>query len=172
MTKKSPDIRLAERSEIPVLAAIQLEAASRFPDDVLPEPMRSSYTVSRELMEHAVEKGRLWIAHIGDNIPLGYAVWREVEGTAILEQVDVMPQYGKQGIGTFFVRHSMAQVLEAGHNCLYLTTFSSVPWNAPFYSNLGFTIVEDEKLPDVMKAIIEEERKAIKDRIPMRCILN
>lgn len=168
MEKNVPFLRLAASEEVALLADIQLKAAIRFPDDVLPEPMRSAYTVSGEIMTEALEKGRLWVACGKENALLGYAVWRDMDGAAVLEQVDVLPQHGRRGIGSLLVRHIMEQAAGAGHLDLYLTTFKNVPWNAPFYLKLGFTIAEDDRLPQPVLKIIRQEREAIKNRIAMQ----
>ena len=39
-----------------------------------------------------------------------------------------------------------------------LTTFTHVPWNAPFYARLGFTALDDAGLPQFLKDILEEEK--------------
>ena len=171
MEKTTAFLRQALPEEVPLLTAIELEAATRFPEDILPEPMRSGHTVPGEIMAEAVEKGRLWVAAGGDDIPLGYAVWRDIEGLALLAQVDVLPAHGQRGIGRFLVRRVMEQVCETGYRFLYLTTFKNIPWNAPFYAKLGFMIVPDDDLPGPMPEIIKQERTLIQNRVAMRCDL-
>ena len=52
---------------------------------------------------------------------------------------------------------------------IYLTTFTHVPWNAPFYARLGFTALDDAGLPQFLKDILEEEKFCgLTDRIGMR----
>jgi hypothetical protein len=38
-----------------------------------------------------------------------------------------------------------------------LTTFASVPWNAPYYSRCGFRILDDAELAPGLRAIRQRE---------------
>ena len=54
-------------------------------------------------------------------------------------------------------------------SALYLTTFTHVPWNAPFYARLGFTALDDADMPRFLKDILEEEKRyGLTNRIGMR----
>lgn len=74
--------------------------------------------------------------------PVGFAIATILGPVAYLEEVDVLPNHGRRGLG----RRLVATVAEwaRGRNFPHLTlsTFLSIPWNAPFYSTMGF-----EKLP-------------------------
>ncbi len=163
-----PLIRLALPQEIAFLPEIQLRAATRFPEAVLPEPMRSTYTVPRAILEDAVIGGRVWVAIVdGQSAPAGYCVLRDAIGFAVLEQVDVLPEYGKRGLGRLLVAEAIQKTVALGYRRLYLTTFSSVPWNAPFYAHLGFRIADDHELPPEMQDVVKTERAVVQNRVAM-----
>ena len=130
--------------------------------------MRSTYTVPVEYLEQAFERKTLWVAADATDAPIGYAVLRESDNVATLFQVDVLPDHGRQGIGRSLVMKAVERAKELGHDFLYLTTFKYVPWNAPFYERLGFTIVPDADLPPAQLASLNEERALIANRIAMR----
>lgn len=61
---------------------------------------------------------------------------------AHLEQLSVLPDYHRRGIGTALLRAAMEEARWAGHDRMSLTTYRDVPWNGPFYAGLGFVEVE------------------------------
>ena len=58
-----------------------------------------------------------------------------------LEELDVLPGHGRQGIGTRLVRALCDGARGRGIAAVTLCTFRDVPWNAPFYERLGFRIL-------------------------------
>ncbi|WP_167736545.1 GNAT family N-acetyltransferase [Nocardioides sp. 1609] len=60
---------------------------------------------------------------------------------AHLEQVSVLPSYGRRGIGARLVREAMEEARWAGFDVMSLCTYRDVPWNGPFYASLGFAEV-------------------------------
>ena len=62
-----------------------------------------------------------------------------------------------QGIGGVLLR---AIAIDAGNNgfqAITLTTFSDVPWNAPFYARHGFETIADLEAHPRLAADIEQE---------------
>lgn len=51
-------------------------------------------------------------------------------------------------------------------NCLSLTTFRDVPWNAPYYLRLGWRIVPDDGTSPGLLAIRARQRAAGHERWP------
>ena len=163
-------IRPALLEEISALGPLQLEAAKRFSENVLPEPMRSTYTLPLDYLKEALNRNGLWVAEGENGVLAGYAVLRETDGLAFLHQVDVLPAHGRQGLGRSLVEKMLARARELGYEALYLTTFRSVPWNAPFYAKLGFIIPASGELPEPVLSMLAAELAAVPDRVAM-CIL-
>ena len=168
-------VRRAEPGHIPLLNHIELSAATIFPPGSIPDSILSD-KLPLDVLLTARDKGMLWVAVDTGDIPVGYALLRIVDGFALLAQMDVHPDHGRKGIGTALACRAIRQVRELGLTELYLTTFSHVKWNAPFYEKLGFQILETGKHPDFIKKILHEERKhgldnrvAMRLRIRLRC---
>jgi N-acetylglutamate synthase-like GNAT family acetyltransferase len=57
----------------------------------------------------------------------------------------------------------LEQVIEGaqqmGYPAVTLTTFREVPWNAPFYTRLGFTMLDELTLPAGLAAKREQETR-------------
>ncbi|HEX4865736.1 MAG TPA: GNAT family N-acetyltransferase [Acidimicrobiales bacterium] len=88
--------------------------------------------------------------------PTGFACVDVVDGGAHLWQLSVHPSWGRRGIGRRLVEAVCDWASANGYPAVTLTTFRDVPWNAPFYSSLGFRVLED--LPPGLKAIRDHER--------------
>ncbi|HEX3960074.1 MAG TPA: GNAT family N-acetyltransferase, partial [Trebonia sp.] len=57
-----------------------------------------------------------------------------------------------------------------GLAALTLTTFASVPWNAPYYRRCGFRVLDDEELTSGLRAIRHDEAELGLDRWPRVCM--
>ena len=74
---------------------------------------------------------------------VGCARLEVLDGQAHLEGLSVRPKFMRQGRGTALVEAAVAWAAEQGYHRLTLTTFADVPWNGPFYRQLGFTELVD-----------------------------
>jgi GNAT superfamily N-acetyltransferase len=103
------------------------------------------------------EGGTIWVA-IVDDVPVGYALASVVDGEGHLDQVSVLPELGRRGIGTALVERVEAWARGAGRRALTLTTFRDVEWNGPYYTKLGFAALDEAELGPELAAIRERER--------------
>ncbi len=164
-------IEPAKAEHVPLLNAIERAAAAIFPPGSIPEHILSDHVPCDLLME-AMRVGTLSVALDPDRRPAGYGLLRFVDGLALLAQLDVHPQHGRRGLGTALVARIVDIALESGAQALYLTTFTHVPWNAPFYARLGFFVVsEDEQPPAIRKILADERELGLTDRVAMRLAL-
>jgi ribosomal protein S18 acetylase RimI-like enzyme len=107
-------------------------------------------------------------------VPVGFALVTLVNDEAHLDEVDVLPNYGQQGIGTELVSAVANWARSRAHSSLTLITFKHLPWNAPFYEKLGFVRLRTAELSVGLAELIEEEGKAgidVSKRIGMRLTL-
>lgn len=149
------------------MRAIELAAAARFPEDVLPPALREETTPEEELAD-AARRGGLWAAFAGTKM-VGFAYVKTLGSLALLAEMDVLPDYGRRGIGRALAARAAEYVREQGHSALHLTTFSHIPWNAPFYHRLGYRILTDGETPEALRAILAEEAAAgLRNRVAMR----
>lgn len=160
-------IERATAGHVPLLAAIEIAAAGIFPPGSIPDHIRSDFTPVDKLQE-AVQNSLLWAAldHAGN--PVGYAYVRLIAHAALLAQIDVHPGHMRKGIGAALIGHVASGLRQRKTPALYLTTFSHVPWNAPFYARLGFTALDDAGMPRFLEDILEEEKRCgLTNRIGM-----
>lgn len=137
-------IRLADSEHVALLPAIERAAATRFGDS-LPECILSHVT-PLDVLAVAQQGGLLWVALEPGGAPVGFAI-ASIHGPRVhLEELDVSPEYGRQGIGSSLVAAVQGFARARGCRELTLTTFCDIPWNAPLYERLGFAVIPDPQL--------------------------
>ena len=161
-------IQAALPEHIPLLNAIELAAAAIFPPGSIPAHILSDRVPETTLAE-AARDNRLWVALDAGARPVGYGLLQFVAGLALLAQLDVHPDHGRKGLGTALTMQIAKAVRERGAELLYLTTFTHVAWNAPFYARLGFVEFSEAEQPRAIRDILAEEKaRGLENRTAMR----
>ena len=159
----------AREKDLPFLPVIELAAASLLaghaPEAVLKE------TTDIHTFRQARAGGRLWVAAAGD-IPVGFVHVRLLEsGAPHLEELDVHPSHGRQGLGRWLVTTACDWAAHQGHGGITLTTFRGLPFNMKFYENCGFQEVPAGELEPELASILRHEAErglAPERRVVMR----
>ncbi len=146
-------LRPATSADISRLAEIERAAARLFPAGYLPDPQA---TLPTTVLEQAITDGLLIVA-CTESEPVGFAVAEVIDGWLHLIEVSVDPAFGRRGLG----RALVTRVMDTSHARsligVSLTTFSDLPWNAPFYQRLGFEAGSADALPSHVAAHLEAE---------------
>ncbi|MFF0145251.1 acetyltransferase (GNAT) family protein [Amycolatopsis sulphurea] len=148
-------IRLATLAELPLLTELERAAGAPFraigmtaiADDAPPSPA--------ELGEYQSD-GRCWV-YEAHGCPVGYAVAAEVDGFGHLEQVSILPEHSRRGLGRRLIETVGTWAAARGLPGLTLTTFVDVPWNGPYYVRLGFRLLPPEEQGPQLRAIRQAE---------------
>lgn len=151
-------IRSATSADLVRIPAIEQAAAGLFPEADLPLALRYQVTDMQDLRV-SLDAGRLWVAALDTQQLVGYAMADVVDGQAYLVEVDVLPDLGRRGIGRRLVLGVADWARAAGFERLRLVTFRHLPWNAPFYANLGFTELAEAELGPELRALMAEEHR-------------
>jgi GNAT superfamily N-acetyltransferase len=152
-------IELAGSEHLSAIPAIELAASAMFPEADLPAEIRYLVT-ENELLNEAQSEARLWVALTDDRTPVGFAMTNVVDGGAHLDEMDVMPDYGRQGIGTRLMRTIIDWARLGDYPVLTLITFRHLPWNAPFYERMGFEAMATSELGEELANLLQEEGDA------------
>ena len=166
-------IRPARFEELPLLSHIENSAAALFLDTpyaflVNDDPLPLNF------VQQQFQAGRVWVAVDCHEIVVGYAIAREVDDTLYLQQIDVEPEHGCRGIGSALVNTVCNWAQQQGYEIVSLSTFRDLPWNAPFYSKMGFHPVPEAELTTGFQQIRLKELEAglpVLDRVIMYCKL-
>jgi GNAT superfamily N-acetyltransferase len=145
MNSQTYAIRLALPQDVAGLPEVERLAGLLFktyPDDLgIPEEMYEQSN-SVEALAAAQRAGRLWVATASGGEAVGFALVLDLEGYAHLDELDVLPAHGGQGVGSALLATVCAWAKDMGYPAVTLRTFRDVPWNARFYQSRGFHIVE------------------------------
>jgi len=166
-------VSAADSGHLAAIPGIEVAAASLFATADLPLSLRFKTTAKADL-NHALENRRLWVAVQGEKKVVGFAIADVIDGQAHLVEVDVMPAFGRLGIGTRLVQITIDWARELEFKCVSLMTFRHLPWNAPFYEKMGFGYVDVSGHGPELAQLFELEKQAGLDttkRVAMRLIL-
>ncbi|MFF0434317.1 GNAT family N-acetyltransferase [Streptomyces sp. NPDC004327] len=178
-------IRVAEAAELPLLQDIERAAGEAFRPLGMGE-IADDEPLPLDVLENYRSAGRAWVAvedtgqeaggstdgesnpdgdtggdSGGDGDrggrPVAYLLTDTVDGAAHIEQVSVHPDAARRGVGRALIDHLAAAARQQGLTALTLTTFADVPWNAPYYTRLGFRRL-DEGDPALTEGLREISR--------------
>jgi 4-diphosphocytidyl-2-C-methyl-D-erythritol kinase len=159
-------IERAVAAQVPALCAIERAAVELFRGHRA-WPGYAAMAIPPELLEVAVSRGLVWVALTDARVPVGF-VWLDDEergGEAIaLAEIDVLPAYGRRGIGAALLEHACAWARAAGYRRVDLGTLADVPWNAPFYARHGFRQV-DKTAPAFARALERDRENGFPDAL-------
>ncbi|NNL67092.1 MAG: GNAT family N-acetyltransferase [Myxococcales bacterium] len=105
----------------------------------------------------AARKGLLFVAVDADDHPVAFALFERFPESRHLEEIDVHPDVGRQGLGRRLIEAAAAWAREAGERRITLTTFRHVAWNAPYYARLGFRELPPEVWPSAIRQRVARE---------------
>jgi GNAT superfamily N-acetyltransferase len=162
-------IRPATPAELPALQDIERAAGAPFRDLGMPE-IADDEPPALGTLERYRRAGRCWVAVDEGDLPAAYLLAEPVDGALHIEQVSVHPRAARRGVGRALLEHAAGRAREEGLTALTLTTFTEVPWNAPYYARLGFRPVPEADLTPGLRAVRATEAERGLDRRPRVCM--
>ena len=115
------------------------------------------HSLSPQDLQDGIAKGMLRVAEL-DGQAVGFALWGEVDGHAHLFEIDVLPEYGRRGIGGALLESVCESAAARGFSAMTLTTLRDVPWNAPFYTARGFVQITESSWGPKLGDLVARER--------------
>lgn len=158
-------IRLAEPADLPRLQEIEVAAGAAFRTLGMDE-IAGDHAPPIAWFEEYRADGRAWVWAQRSAPAAAFCVVDVVDGNAHIEQVSVHPAQARRGLGAQLIDHVEEWARDRGLPEITLTTFTDVPWNAPYYARLGFAIVADGDLGPGLRAVREHEAARGLDRWP------
>ncbi len=127
--------------------------------------------MSTEAHKDLLETGFSWVATDSSQACVGFLIAKIVEGDFFIGEVSVHETHQKKGIGSQLFEAALVEAKSLDLKAVTLTTFNDVPWNAPFYKRLGFSILDPAATPSYLQIILRDEAAAglpIRRRCAMR----
>ncbi|HIF8262561.1 TPA: GNAT family N-acetyltransferase [Klebsiella pneumoniae] len=91
--------------------------------------------------------------------PVGFILTEPLDDALFIVEVAVHQAWQQQGIGRMLLERVIESARQMGYPAVTLTTFREVPWNAPFYTRLGFAMLDELTLPAGLAAKREQETR-------------
>ncbi|MGH4026554.1 MAG: GNAT family N-acetyltransferase [Pseudonocardiaceae bacterium] len=151
-------IRAARSADLLALRDVERAAGAMFHDLGMTAVANDEPPSLAELATYQ-EDGRAWVVTDDADRPVAYLLVDIVDTNAYVEQVSVHPDHARRGLGKALLDTAAAWAQQRGLAALTLTTYSEVPWNAPYYRRLGFQVVPDAQLTEGLRRIREHEQE-------------
>jgi ribosomal protein S18 acetylase RimI-like enzyme len=143
-------VRWAETGELAGLVSIELAA------DRLFEKVNITFPPGTTMIEEVADPTRVLVE---GTPPAGFALVGWVDGNLHLDQLAVHPDNMRQGIGGRLVAAVIDHARAAGAPYVTLTTYRDVPWNGPWYTRHGFSVLPEAEWGPELRAVVEHERE-------------
>jgi 4-diphosphocytidyl-2-C-methyl-D-erythritol kinase len=149
-------VRSAREDELSIVMQIESAASVLFSGWVAAELTADNVPLS--VLDEAQRAGRLFVAIDERDQPIGFAVVELLDDEPHLEELDVLPEHGKQGHGSRLIEAVCSWAKAAGYDSVTLSTYVDVPWNAPFYRRRGFSDLPAAGQTAGLKRVLDSER--------------
>ena len=152
-------VRLARPGEGPRLNEVEQAAGELFDglDHLFSNDVDDNFPL--DALEDLIAAGMVWVACDAHDVPVGFLALIDLDGSPHIEELDVDPEHQRRGLGRALIEAARAWVREHGGEALTLSTFRSVPWNAPYYARAGFEIVPEEQLTVAFRELRDAEAR-------------
>lgn len=164
------EVRPATLSDAESLPYIEVASGELFRTVGL-EAVADSAPTAPEVFAAAHRDGRLWVAAAATGEVVAFALGVYMDGHHHLQQLSVLPDHGRRGLGRALVEAVCVWARDEGGGQVTLSTFSDVPWNGPYYERLAFRPLDEWELgPDLAAARVDEQAQGldISKRMMMR----
>ncbi|MGW1976422.1 GNAT family N-acetyltransferase [Streptomyces sp. NPDC001889] len=162
-------IRLVTDAELPRLQDIERAAGEPFRGLGMGE-IADDDPPGLDVLERYRAAQSAWAAVGDDGVVVGYLLHEEIDGAAHIEQVSVHPAAARRGVGRALIEHLAARASADRTAGITLTTFAEVPWNAPYYTRLGFRTLGEDELTEGLREVRRVEKRLGLDRWPRVCM--
>ncbi|MFJ4430364.1 GNAT family N-acetyltransferase [Pseudomonas sp. NPDC089395] len=151
-------VRPARHEDVPHLMTIERSAAQAFAQR--PE---LAWLAQGEVLDGATHQAFIdsrcsWVAEKAQGQLLGFICASLQDQALHIEELSVRLEAQGQGIGRRLLDEVVAVARRSGLQQLTLTTFTDVPWNAPFYARYGFEVSAHDQLSARLSAVMAGER--------------
>lgn len=151
-------IRPADPAEVDQLPGLEVDSYARYVE-VSMEAVATADQPSIGDLRSALEEGLLLVAECDLQV-VGFMTCRVVDNTMYVAAVNVRPRFAHRAIGANLLVAAEQLARDRDLERMSLTTFADVPWNGPYYSRLGWTVLPDAQMPEGLAVIRARQRDA------------
>lgn len=161
-------VRLAELADLPALPEIERSAGEAFRDTIHAWVAEDDVTEIQAYPPLVAQDGVRVAEH--DGVLAGFVLTEVIGDELHVWELAVARDHQRRGIGATLMAAAGEAARAAGCRAVTLTTFRSVPFNAPFYARLGFRI-DEAPVSRLAEILARETARGLTDRCAMRAVL-
>ncbi|MEU5788871.1 GNAT family N-acetyltransferase [Micromonospora purpureochromogenes] len=163
-------IRTARTDELADLQRIEVDSGAPFREIGMVD-IADALPLDLDVLADCQRAGRVWVTVGPDDQPIAFAVAYLVDDCAHIQQLSVHPDHARRGVGRRLLDHVAGWAAGRGLPALTLTTFRSVPWNAPYYARCCFLVLSPSHIGPGLAEVLAAEAALgldMDDRVAMR----
>jgi GNAT superfamily N-acetyltransferase len=150
-------VRPAEERDLDALQALENSAGMLFREIPTLAWLADGEDLPISRYRELLADGASWVAVDEGDRPIGF-LCASIETDALhIWEVGVRRDWQRQGIGRSLIVRAIHAARRSDLPAVTLTTFRDVPWNAPFYANLGFETLAGTQVGNRLKALLSAE---------------
>lgn len=165
-------VRPTRGTDIGRLEAVERSAATLF--RALPDLawIADDHVAGPDTHRTAVAQGLSWVAVDAEGQPIGFLIAAEADADLHILELSVAAEHQGRGGGRALMAAARQEAGVRAKQALTLTTFSTVPWNTPFYARLGYAALTFAETPAYLReTLAAEAAHGLTDRVAMRLTL-
>ncbi|EKY28024.1 acetyltransferase, GNAT family [Brevundimonas diminuta 470-4] len=129
-------------------------------------------TAGPDVHRTAVAQSLSWVAIDAADQPIGFLIAAETDADLHILELSVAAEHQGRGAGRALMAAVRQEAKVRAKQAVALTTFSTVPWNAPFYARLGYAALTFAETPAYLREILAAEAAhGLNDRVAMKLTL-
>jgi GNAT superfamily N-acetyltransferase len=147
-------IRRACESDFAAIGDVELSAGSLFEGTHMHWAVGETTALAE--LETAIQGGMLWVAELEGSVT-GFLLGEVIESELHIWEVSVRREQQGLGFGKALVEAAAMAAANLGLTALTLTTDLTLPWNAPWYGRIGFTVLGDNECSPRLVELLANE---------------
>ncbi|MFE8100028.1 GNAT family N-acetyltransferase [Brenneria goodwinii] len=153
------EIRQAGIDDLDKLSDIEMSADQAFKEISELAWIADDAVQHSDLYRKLILLGSCWIL-VNEKAPIGLLSAEVIENELHIWQLSVCREKQGKGHGRALLEKAIAMAHAYSLSAITLTTFSNVPWNAPFYARMGFNILDERNISERLKNTLLSEQKS------------
>lgn len=150
-------IRDARPFEADALPALERSAGTLFAQAPGLAWIAQHEVTPADFYEPLIARGLVWVGQAEDGALAGFVSAEPFGPELHIWELAVAVPFQRRGLGRRLVRRAIDQARALRLPAVTLCTFRDVPWNAPFYESLGFSIIGGHDLNHRLDELLRGE---------------
>jgi ribosomal protein S18 acetylase RimI-like enzyme len=150
-------IRGAEDGDAQAFQLIENSAGTLFEEVPGLAWLASAEDLSVDRYSELIGQGFSWCAVSGAGKCVGFVCGAREDFELHIWELAVLRDWQRRGIGRALLNTALRAAADCELSAVTLTTFQHVSWNASFYHDHGFRVLESSEMGSRLRSLLEEE---------------